>query len=101
MLFRLMNGSDMSISSDDAIVLIVDPLPLRNVALVGIMNRLFEGTKGQIDFAMPDDLDKWTEANRQCSMIIYNVGGASVADHRHLKRIRMLQMRMRDVPLVI
>jgi len=88
-------------SLDDAIVLIVDPLPLRNLGLVGIVNRLFEGMEGRVGFVMPDDLDKSIQANRQCSVIIYNVGDASVADHRHLKQIRMLRRRMPDVPLVI
>src|SRR5262245_43431984 len=86
-------------SSDDSIVLVVDPLRLRSLGLVGIVNRLFQGGKGRAVFVMPDDLDEWIQANHQCSVIIYNVGEAS--DHRHLNRIKMLRTRMTDVPLVI
>jgi DNA-binding NarL/FixJ family response regulator len=88
-------------SSDDSTVLMVDPLPLRSLGLVGIVNRLFQGIKSRAVFVMPDDLDEWIQANHQCSVIIYNVGEASVADHGHLKRIRTLRKRMTDVPLVI
>jgi DNA-binding NarL/FixJ family response regulator len=34
-------------------------------------------------------------------MIIYNVGGASVGDHKHLKRIKGLRARAGEAPLVI
>jgi DNA-binding NarL/FixJ family response regulator len=91
----------MLTSSGDATVLIVDPLPLRNLGLVGILNRLFQGIEGGVAFVMADDLDKWIQANRQCRVIIYNVGRGWVADYAHLKRIRVLQKRMTDVPLVI
>ena len=43
-------------------------------------------------------MDRW---GRHCSMIIYNVGGASVADHKHLKRIKGLRARAAEAPLVI
>jgi DNA-binding NarL/FixJ family response regulator len=89
----------MLTSSGNATVLIVDPLPLRNLGLVGIVSRL--SIEGGVAFAMADDLDKWIQADGQCRVIIYNVGGASVTDRTHLKRIRMLQKRMADVPLVI
>jgi len=88
-------------SSDASTVLVVDPLPLRSLGLVGIVNRLFQGMKGRAVFVMPDDLDEWIQANHQCSVIVYNVGEASVADHRHFNRIKMLRQRMTDVPLVI
>jgi hypothetical protein len=32
--------------------------------------------------------ERWIDADANCSMIIYNVGGASVADHKHLKWIK-------------
>src|SRR5215475_8897928 len=101
-LFSIRNpGEQMWASSDDSTVLVVDPLPLRSLGLVGIVNRLFQGMKGRAAFVMPDDLDEWIQANDQCSVIVYNVGEASVADHRHLNRIKMLRQRMTDVPLVI
>ena len=94
-------GQEMWASFDDSIVLVVDPLPLRSLGLVGIVNRLFQGGKGRAVFVMPDELDEWIQANHQCSVIVYNVGEGSVADHRHLNRIKMLRTRMTDVPLVI
>ena len=72
-------------SSDDCTVLAVDPLPLRSLGLVGIVNRLFQGLKGRAVLVMPDDLDEWIQANHRCSVIIYNVGEGSVADHRHFE----------------
>src|SRR5262249_18080789 len=92
---------EMWASSDASPVLVVDPLPLRSLGLVGIVNRLFQGIKGRAVVVMPDDLDEWIQANHQCSVIIYNVGEASVADHRHLNRIKMLRTWVTDVPLVI
>jgi hypothetical protein len=43
------------------------------------------GTKFRLASLAPDDAERWTGADAHCSMIIYNVGGASVADHKHLK----------------
>jgi hypothetical protein len=36
----------------------------------------------------PDDAERGIDADANCSMIIYNVSGASVADHKHLKWIK-------------
>ena len=46
------------------------------------------GTKFRLASLTPDDAERWIDADANCSMIIYNVGGASVADHKHLKWIK-------------
>ena len=91
----------MSVSPDKSTVLIVDPLPLRNLGLAAVLDRLFGDRKFRLASLTPDDAEKWIDADANCSMIIYNVGGASVADHKHLKRIKALRARTADAPLVI
>jgi DNA-binding NarL/FixJ family response regulator len=91
----------MSVSPDEPTVLIVDPLPLRNLGLVALLDRLAGATKFRLASLTPDEAEKWIEVDAGCSMIIYNVGGASVADHKHLKRIKGLRARAADAPLVI
>jgi len=91
----------MSVSPDKSTVLVVDPLPLRNLGLVTVLDRLSEIRKFRLASLTPDDSENWISAAANCDMIIYNVGGASVADHKHLKRIRMLRARAGEAPLVI
>ena len=89
-------------SSDDSTVLIVDPLPLRNLGLVSVLDRLSPMRKFRVASLPPDDAEKWLRSDTNCCMIIYNVGGASVGDHKHMKRIRsLLRARLGDVPLVV
>jgi DNA-binding NarL/FixJ family response regulator len=94
--------SSSSGSSDDSTVLIVEPLPLRNLGLVSVLDRLSPLRKFKIASLPPDDVEKWIRTDAKCCMIIYNVGGASVGDHKHVKRIRsLLRARSADVPLVV
>jgi DNA-binding NarL/FixJ family response regulator len=82
-------------------VLIVDPLPLRNLGLVTVLKRLSEATKFRLASLTPDDAKRWIDTGAKCAMIIYNVGSASAADHRNLKQIKGLRARATEVPLVI
>jgi DNA-binding NarL/FixJ family response regulator len=91
----------MSKLSDESAILIVDPLPLRNLALVSVLDRLSPSRKFRVVSLVPNDAEKWIHSDGMYSMIIYNVGGASVDDHKHLKRIKALQARLAEVPLVI
>jgi DNA-binding NarL/FixJ family response regulator len=91
----------MSVSPDKSTVLIVDPLPLRNLGLVAVLDRLSGDRKFRLASLTPDDAERWIDADANCSMIIYNVGGASIADHKHLKRIKALRARAAEAPLVI
>ena len=98
--YRGVSEAKMSVSPDKSTVLIVDPLPLRNLGLVAVLDRLFGDRKFRLASLTPDEAEKWIDADANCSMIIYNVGGASVADHKHLKRIKALRART-AAPLVI
>jgi DNA-binding NarL/FixJ family response regulator len=91
----------MSESSDESTILIVDSLPLRNLGLVTLLDRLSGATKFRLASLTPDDAERWIDSDAHCSMIIYNVGGASVGDHKHLKRIKGLRARAGEAPLVI
>jgi DNA-binding NarL/FixJ family response regulator len=91
----------MSDSSAESTILIVDSLPLRNFGLVTLLDRLSGTTKFRLASLTPDDAEKWIDGDANCSMIIYNIGGASVADHRHVKRIKALRTRAAEAPLVI
>jgi DNA-binding NarL/FixJ family response regulator len=90
----------MSGSSNEASVLIVDPLPLRSLGLAAILERLFKGDRCHIEaVSSPSDVGKLVGPSLPYRMIMYNVGGASVADTSHRKRIRML--RALGDPIVI
>ena len=91
----------MSELSDEATILIVDSLPLRNLGLVTLLDRLSGTTKFRLASLTPDEAERWIDGATHCSMIIYNVGGASVGDHKHLKRIKGLRARAGEAPLVI
>jgi DNA-binding NarL/FixJ family response regulator len=91
----------MSGSSDESTILIVDSLPLRNLGLITLLDRLSGATKFRLASLTPDDAERWVDSDAHCSMIIYNVGGASVGDHKHLKRIKGLRARAGEAPLVV
>jgi DNA-binding NarL/FixJ family response regulator len=91
----------MSDLSDQSTILLVDSLPLRNFGLVALLDRLSGTTKFRLASLTPDDAERWIDGDTNCSMIIYNVGGASVADHKHQKRIKGLRARAAEAPLVI
>ena len=91
----------MSVSPNEPTVLIVDPLPLRNLGLVVVLDRLSAARKFRLASLTPEGAEKWIDADTNCSMIIYNVGGSSIADHKHQKRIKELRAHAGGVPLVI
>ena len=91
----------MSVLPGDPIVLIVDPLPLRNLGLAAVLDGLSGATKSRLTSLTSDESEKWIEADVKCSMIIYNVGGDSIVNRKHMKRIKGLRARFEDAPLVI
>jgi DNA-binding NarL/FixJ family response regulator len=91
----------MSVLPGDPTVLIVDPLPLRNLGLAAVLDGLSGATKSRLASLTSDEAEKWIEADVKCNMIIYNVGGDSVVNHKHLKRIKGLRARFADASLVI
>src|SRR5262245_62686856 len=94
----------MTVPRNEPVVLIIDALPLRSLGLVSILSRLdhldFAG-KTRIISHLPDAAERWIEAHTNCEMLIYNVGGASIADHDNSQRIKALRAIAPDVPLVI
>src|SRR5215510_11521664 len=98
-------GVMMTVPRNEPVVfLIIDALPLRSLGLISILSRLdhlgFAG-KTRIISHLPDAAERWIEAHANCEMLIYNVGGASIADHDNLQRIKALRAIAPDVPLVI
>ena len=83
----------MSALPGESTILIVDSLPLRNFGLVALLDRLSGTTKFRFAALTPDEAERWIDGKAHCSMIIYNVGGASVDDNKHLKQIKGLRAR--------
>jgi len=90
----------MSVSPEST-VLIVDVLPLRNLGLRAVLDRLSGGRKFRLASLTPADAEKRIETGESCSLIIYNVGNASVTDPKHLRQIKALRARAAEVPLVV
>lgn len=91
----------MSVPSGDPTVLIVDSLPLHNLGLIAVFNRLSGPGKFRFTSVTPDHAEKWIDAAANYSMIVYSVGGAFLSDTRHQKHLKALRARAADVPLVI
>ena len=85
----------------DSTIVIVDPLPLRTVGLMTVLDRLTGAKRSRVASLTPDEAKRFIESDSHCSMIIYNVGGASVADHGHVRRIKSLLACAGSAPLVI
>ena len=94
----------MTVPRNEPVILIIDALPLRSLGLVSILSRLdhlgFAG-KTRIISHLPDAAERWIEAHANFEMLIYNVGGTSIADRDNSQRIKALRAIAPDVPLVI
>ena len=88
-------------SPDDSTIVVVDTLPLRTVGLITVLDQLSEAKRSRVASLTPDEAERFIESDSHCSMIIYNVGGASVADHPHVRRIKSLRARAGSTPFVI
>jgi DNA-binding NarL/FixJ family response regulator len=88
-------------SPDDSTIVVVDTLPLRTVGLITVLDHLSEAKRSRVASLTPDEAERFIESDSHCSMIIYNVGGASVADHPHVRRIKSLRARAGSTPFVI
>jgi DNA-binding NarL/FixJ family response regulator len=94
----------MTVLRNEPVVLIIDALPLRSLGLVGFLSCLDHlgfAEKTRIISHLPDATERWIEAHADCKMLIYNVGGASIADRDNSQRIKALRAIAPDVPLVI
>jgi DNA-binding NarL/FixJ family response regulator len=88
-------------SPDDSTIVVVDTLPLRTVGLITVLGQLSETKRSLVASLTPDEAERFIESDSHCSMIIYNIGGASVADHPHVRRIKSLRARAGSTPFVI
>ncbi len=88
-------------ASDDSTILIVDPLPLRTLGFVSLIDQLSEGKSFRVTSLTPADALHFFESGRHCGMIVYNVGGGSLSDHKHARCMKALRGRAGDTPLVI
>ncbi len=88
-------------SSQEPTILIVDALPLRNVGLIRLLDQLSGQQKARVASLTPEEAERSISAGINCTLIIYTVGGASVAEQKHLKRIRALLARATCTPLVV
>src|SRR5215831_12285359 len=94
----------MTVPSAEPGILIVDILPLRSLGLSSILGRL-SGSDVRSNFRLtvhtPDQAEQWIDAVSNCKMLVYNVGGGSIADSDNMQRIKVLRALAPDVPLVI
>src|SRR5262249_31641357 len=93
----------MTVPRNEPVVLIIDALPLRSLGLVGFLSCLDHlgfAEKTRIISHLPDAAERWIE-HANCEMLIYNVGGTSIADRDNSQRIKALRAIAPDVPLVI
>ena len=88
-------------SDDDSTILIVDPLPLRTLGLVSLIDQLSKGKRCCVASLTPADAQRFIESDKHCRMIIYNVGGDLLSNHKHARRIKSLRGCAGDIPLVI
>jgi DNA-binding NarL/FixJ family response regulator len=84
--------------SNAPVVLIIDTVPLRSLNL---LNRLTIASEASVASHTSDDAKQRIEADSNYRMLIYNVGGASIADCDDLEQIKALRALVPDVPLMI
>jgi DNA-binding NarL/FixJ family response regulator len=90
--------------SNGPVVLIIDTLPLRSLSLISILNRvdrLAVPSEAPVASHTPDVAEQRIEACSNYKMLIYNTGGASMADRDDLEQIKALRALAPDVPLMI
>jgi DNA-binding NarL/FixJ family response regulator len=90
--------------TDERLVLIIDTLPLRRLNLVSILSHLDRPVGcGQLRLTLrtPDEIDQCIDPDKNCEMLIYNVGDASICDRETSQRIKALTTLAPHVPLVI
>jgi DNA-binding NarL/FixJ family response regulator len=94
----------MTVPSAEPGILIVDTLPLRSLGLSSILGRLGRSavpSNFHITVHTPDQAEQLIDADANFEVLIYNAGGASIADRDNLQRIKVLRALAPDVPLVI
>src|SRR5262245_11755105 len=92
--------ASMAARSDEPVILIIDTLPLRDLNLISILTHLDRpNSRGEFRLSIhaPDEVEQCIDPN-QCTMLIYNVGSASIADPKTSQRLEVLTTLAQDVP---
>jgi DNA-binding NarL/FixJ family response regulator len=87
--------------SNAPVVLIIDTVPLRSLNLLNRLDRLAIASEAPVASHTLDEAEQRIEADSNYKMLIYNVGGASIADCDDLEQIKALRALVPDVPLMI
>ena len=102
-----MSASDAqqdAVPNSEAVVLIIDTLPLRSLSLISILNRfdrLAVQKTERVALHTFDETDHGIHADVNCEMLIYNAGSASIRAGDSLERIKALRAIAPDVPMMI
>jgi DNA-binding NarL/FixJ family response regulator len=94
----------MTARRDEPVILLIDRLPLRNLNLINILSHFDRSNAcGQFRLILntPDEIDQYIDPDKNCEMLIYNVGPASISDPETSQRLKALTTLAPDVPLVI
>jgi DNA-binding NarL/FixJ family response regulator len=91
-----------AVSLDESFaVLSIDAEVLRSLGLVSVLDRLSGGKKLRLPSLAQDKAKSGPGTDGYRNIVIYDVGGASVADPKHQKRIKALRLSTAEEPLVI
>jgi DNA-binding NarL/FixJ family response regulator len=92
----------VTVSPDESFtVLSIDAEVLRSLGLVSVLDRLSGGKKLSLPSLAQAKAKRGPGADGYHSLVIYDIGGASVADPKHQKRIKALRLSTAEGPLVI
>jgi len=92
----------VTVSPDESFaVLSIDAEVLRGLGLVSVLDRLSGARKLRFPALAQNEAKRRPGADAFRNIVIYDVGGASVADPKHQKRIKALRLSAAEGPLVI
>jgi DNA-binding NarL/FixJ family response regulator len=96
------SGAKVTVSPDESFaVLSIDAEVLRSLGLASVLDRLSGGKKLSLPSLAQDKAKRGPGADGYRNIVIYDIGGASVADPKHQKRIKALRQSAAEEPLVI
>jgi two-component system nitrate/nitrite response regulator NarL len=94
----------MTAQRDEPVVLLIDRLPLRNLNLINILTHLVRSdacAQFRLTLHTPDELEQCIDPDKNCEMLIYNIGPASISDLETSQRLKAFTTLAPGVPLVI
>jgi len=94
----------MTAQRDEPVVLLIDRLPLRSLNLINILTHLVRSEAcGQFRLTLhtPNELEHCIDPDKNCEMLIYNIGPASISDLETSQRLKAFTTLAPGVPLVI